>query len=82
MPKKKIPPNQHEIPKLLKWNIDHPGIILKNPKFDMKKWTLTIDGEVANPLTLTWDDFLRLPSVELKSDFHCVEGWSVRNLIW
>ena len=78
----KLPPNQHEIPELLKWNIDHPGIIPKNPKFDVKKWTLTVDGDVVNPLTLTWDDFLKLPSVELKSDFHCVEGWSVRNLVW
>ena len=79
---KKLPPNQYEIPKLLKWNIDHRGIIPTNPKFDMKKWRLTIDGEVTNPITLTWDSFLRFPAIESKSDFHCVEGWSVRNLSW
>jgi DMSO/TMAO reductase YedYZ molybdopterin-dependent catalytic subunit len=33
-------------------------------------------------MELTWDEFLNLPTVELKSDFHCVEGWSVRNLVW
>jgi DMSO/TMAO reductase YedYZ molybdopterin-dependent catalytic subunit len=82
MSKKGLPPNQYEIPKLLRWNIDHPGIIPENPQVDLKKWRLIIDGEVNNSLTLTWEEFLKLPSVEMKSDFHCVEGWSVRDLIW
>ena len=82
MSKTQLPPNQYEIPNLLKWNIDHPGITPKNPQFDMKQWRLTIDGEVTNPMELTWDEFLKLPTIELKSDFHCVEGWSVRNLVW
>ena len=82
MSKKQLPPNQYEVPNLLKWNIDHPGIIPTNPQVDLKKWKLTIDGEVNNPLVLTWEEFLRLPAVEVKSDFHCVEGWSVRNLVW
>ncbi len=77
-----LPPDQHEIPKILRWNIDHPGIVSKNPNIDLKRWTLTVDGEVENPLKLSWTDFLRLPSAESKSDFHCVEGWSVRNCIW
>jgi DMSO/TMAO reductase YedYZ molybdopterin-dependent catalytic subunit len=76
----KLPPGQHEIPAILRWNIDHPGIITENPKIDLKKWTLTVDGEVEKPITLNWHDFLQLPFIELKSDFHCVEGWSVRKL--
>jgi DMSO/TMAO reductase YedYZ molybdopterin-dependent catalytic subunit len=78
----KLPPNQYEIPHLLKWNNDHPGIIPNNPTFNMNKWTLTIDGDIAQSLILTWDDVLKLPSIEVKSDFHCVERWSVRNLKW
>lgn len=80
--KEKLPPGQHEIPAILRWNIDHPGIITENPKIDLKKWTLTVDGEVEKPITLNWHDFLQLPFIELKSDFHCVEGWSVRKLRW
>jgi len=82
MNRDKLPPGQHEIPSLLRWNIDHPGIVPKNPKFDPKKWKLTVDGEVENQLELTWKDLLSLPAAESTSDFHCVEGWSVRNLEW
>ncbi len=66
----------------MRWNIDHPGIIPTNPQVDLKKWTLKVDGEVATPCTLTWEQFLSLPTTESKSDFHCVEGWSVRDCRW
>ncbi|HIE19131.1 TPA: hypothetical protein EYP75_05335 [Candidatus Bathyarchaeota archaeon] len=38
-----------------------------------------MNGEDENPLELAWNDLLSLPAVESISDFHCVEGWSVRN---
>lgn len=79
---KKLPPGQHETGHLLEWNIEHPGITPKNPKIDLKTWTLTIDGEVKNPQELTWQQLLRLPSIQSVSDFHCVEGWSVTDLRW
>jgi len=78
----KLPPGQREIDSILRWNIDHPGIIPENPRIDLKDWTLIVDGEVKNPLALTWQDLLKLPSVESVSDFHCVEGWSVRDCSW
>src|SRR5208282_904006 len=34
-------------------------------------WRLSVDGEVATPLTLTMDDLKRLPSVELVSVVEC-----------
>lgn len=77
-----MPPGQREIDALLRWNIDHPEIMPENPKIDLEKWILTVDGEVENPLKLTWKDLLSLPSVESKSDFHCVEGWSVKDCKW
>jgi len=77
-----LPPGQREIKDVLRWNIDHPGIIPQNPKIDLEKWTLAVDGEVCKPAKLNWDEFLNLPSVESRSDFHCVEGWSVRNCLW
>lgn len=78
----RLPPGQHEIDAILRWNIDHPGIVPENPKIDLENWMLIVDGEVENPVKLIWQDFLRLPSVESRSDFHCVEGWSVRDLKW
>jgi len=82
MSKEELPPGQHERGAILRWNIDHPGIVPRNPIIDLGKWTLTIEGEVANPSTLTWEQLLGLPAVESKSDFHCVEGWSVRDCRW
>lgn len=79
---RELPPGQTRIKKLLRWGTDHPAIISKIPKIDLKMWTLTVDGEVEEPLKLTWDEITKLPSVESLSDFHCVEGWSVLDCKW
>jgi DMSO/TMAO reductase YedYZ molybdopterin-dependent catalytic subunit len=52
------------------------------PSFDRRRWRLILDGLVARPQLLTYDDLLALPSSEQVSDFHCVTGWSVRNVDW
>jgi len=80
--KKALPPGQRAIKRILRWGVDHPGIVSENPKVDLEKWVLTVDGEVEKPLRLSWDDFLKLPKVESVSDFHCVEGWSVLGCRW
>jgi DMSO/TMAO reductase YedYZ molybdopterin-dependent catalytic subunit len=77
-----LPPGQHEIDAILRWNLDHPGIASQNPKLDLESWKLSINGEIKDPRTFSWRDFLNLPSIESISDFHCVEGWSVRNCRW
>jgi len=41
------------------------------PRVDLGQWHLTVDGEVANALTLTMDDLRRMPSVELVSVLEC-----------
>jgi DMSO/TMAO reductase YedYZ molybdopterin-dependent catalytic subunit len=79
---KKLPPGQTPIKRILRWGIDHSGITSENPKLDLKTYTLTIDGEVTNPLKLNWTDILKLPKTASVSDFHCVEGWSVLNCKW
>lgn len=82
MSKEGLPPGQYEIKEILRWNIDHPGITKENPKLDLEKWSLTIDGEVEKPIRFSWKDLLNLPTAKVISDFHCVEGWSVRNCEW
>jgi DMSO/TMAO reductase YedYZ molybdopterin-dependent catalytic subunit len=77
-----LPPGQRPIKRLMRWGIDHPGITSRNPKIDIEKWTLVVNGEVLNPMKLSWNDFLKLPKVVSISDFHCVEGWSVLGYKW
>jgi DMSO/TMAO reductase YedYZ molybdopterin-dependent catalytic subunit len=51
----------------------HAGSV---PKTDLATWDFHVDGEVAEPLTLTWDEFAALPSTEITIDIHCVTRWS------
>lgn len=78
----KLPPNQRWIDHILRWNVDHPGIIPENPKVNLDSWRLIIDGEIEKPMTMTWKDVLALPAQNSVSDFHCVEGWSVKDCKW
>jgi len=53
-----------------------------HPKIELRNWRLKIDGEVENPVLLTWEDFMNLPQTEDISDFHCVTTWSKLNMPW
>jgi len=77
-----LPPGQRWTDRILRWNVDHPGIVPENPKVDLQSWRLTVDGEVEKPVTLDWKGLIALPAHESVSDFHCVEGWSVANRRW
>jgi DMSO/TMAO reductase YedYZ molybdopterin-dependent catalytic subunit len=78
----RLPPDQTVTDHILRWGYDHPGITSTNPQLKQENYTLTIDGEVEAPVTLNWNDFLALPQSVSVSDFHCVEGWSVRDCKW
>jgi DMSO/TMAO reductase YedYZ molybdopterin-dependent catalytic subunit len=80
--KKRLPPDQQPTERLLRWGIDHPGITSENPQLKLETYKLTIEGEVDNPVVLSWKDFLTLPQTVSVSDFHCVEGWSVLDCKW
>jgi DMSO/TMAO reductase YedYZ molybdopterin-dependent catalytic subunit len=41
------------------------------PTVNLNDWKLTVDGEVATPLTLTMDELRKLPSVQLDSVVEC-----------
>jgi sulfoxide reductase catalytic subunit YedY len=44
----------------------------------LRPWTITLEGEVAKPVTLDVDDLARLfPSEERIYRLRCVEGWSM-----
>ena len=52
------------------------------PAFDPATYRLVIDGLVEQPLTLTYEELRALPAVRQVSDFHCVEGWGVDDVVW
>lgn len=52
------------------------------PAFDPQTFRLSIDGDVQNPTTFTWEELLALPRAAQVSDFHCVEGWGVDSVRW
>ena len=52
------------------------------PVFDPAAWRLRIGGLVERPVSLTYDELRSLPRVEQVSTFHCVTGWSVKNVHW
>ena len=51
------------------------------PQVDINTWEFRISGK-AMPLTLTWDDFMKLPQSDFTADFHCVTRWSKLDVKW
>jgi DMSO/TMAO reductase YedYZ molybdopterin-dependent catalytic subunit len=52
------------------------------PVFDPRTWRLQIEGLVERPRTLTYADLRALPKARQVSTFHCVTGWTVKNVHW
>ena len=52
------------------------------PRFDPATWRLTVGGLVDRPLSLDYEHLRSLPRVEQISTFHCVTGWTVKNVRW
>jgi len=46
------------------------------PKPDLAAWTFTVEGEVEQPTTWTWDEIHALPPSTFEGDIHCVTTWS------
>lgn len=45
-------------------------------------YRLVVEGLVEKPGRFSYGELKALPQVVQSSDFHCVEGWSVRNVRW
>jgi len=66
----RLPPGQYLTDK---WPVLHAGSI---PDTDLATWDFRVFGEVEEPLRLTWEKLLELPSIEVTTDIHCVTRWS------
>jgi sulfoxide reductase catalytic subunit YedY len=52
------------------------------PSFDPATWRLNVGGLVEQELSISHRELLALPRVTQVSDFHCVTGWTVKNVHW
>ena len=62
-----------------KFPILHYGAV---PAVDLQKWNFRVWGQVEEELTLSWEEFNRLPKSRLKLDIHCVTRWSKFDTLW
>jgi len=66
----RLPPGQYLTEK---WPVLHAGSV---PDTDLATWNFRVFGEVENPVTLSWQEFVALPKAENVQDIHCVTRWS------
>jgi len=72
----RLPPGQAAT---LKWPVLHEGSV---PHFDPARWDFRIAGLVEKPVCLTWQEFSRLPMIQVTADMHCVTRWSRFDVRW
>lgn len=58
------------------------GLLHEPGKTKAEPYSLVVDGLVKERLSLSYAELSSLPQVTQISDFHCVEGWSVKDLQW
>ena len=66
----RLPPGQYLT---AKWPVLHAGRV---PRTDLAMWNFRVWGEVENPITLMWEQFVELPKTVNVQDIHCVTRWS------
>ncbi len=72
----RLPPGQS---RTLKWPVVHFGDV---PSFDRESWTFRIHGLVERECRWDYEELMRLPTVTVLGDFHCVTRWSRLNNLW
>ena len=72
----RVPPGQH-------LTSDFPVLSAgPTPHTALDRWTFSIQGEVDEPLSWTWDEFQALPRESITKDIHCVTTWSKLDTEW
>jgi DMSO/TMAO reductase YedYZ molybdopterin-dependent catalytic subunit len=52
------------------------------PRVDTARWSFSVEGEVDEPRSWSWDELLALPAEEVTVDIHCVTKWSKLDTTW
>jgi DMSO/TMAO reductase YedYZ molybdopterin-dependent catalytic subunit len=72
----RVPPGQHV-------TRDFPVLSAgPTPHTPLDQWSFRLDGEVQQPVSWTWNEFLALPSETVAVDIHCVTKWSKLDTTW
>jgi DMSO/TMAO reductase YedYZ molybdopterin-dependent catalytic subunit len=72
----RVPPGQY---------VTHDFPVLSagpTPHTPLSEWNFTIQGEVQEPVSWPWDEFLALPSEQFTVDIHCVTKWTKLDTGW
>ena len=72
----KLPLGQYEVKTLQELEV--AGV----PQLSLDTWSFDVAGEVENPFTLDWNQFMLLPKVLSVSEFDCVTGWTRLDSRW
>ena len=72
----RVPPGQRVTEK---FPVLHYGSI---PRFDPQTWDFKVFGLVEETPSLSYDEFLALPTIRIVADIHCVTGWSKLDTVW
>jgi DMSO/TMAO reductase YedYZ molybdopterin-dependent catalytic subunit len=72
----RLPPGQRLV---RDWPVLDLGV---QPDVSPQTFRLDLDGAVAHPLSLSFDEFMALPQAESVSDMHCVTQWSRYDNRW
>jgi len=72
----RLPPGQVRTDK---WPVLHYG---SAPRVDLATWDFRVFGLVEQPVRWTFEEFLALPQLQVKSDIHCVTRWSRYDNLW
>jgi len=76
VPRDRVPPGQYATD-------DFPVLSAgPTPHTPLDQWTFTIEGEVDEPRSWTWEEFRVLPSEQVTKDIHCVTKWSKLDTQW
>jgi DMSO/TMAO reductase YedYZ molybdopterin-dependent catalytic subunit len=67
-----LPPRQQATRKFPVVGEDEPA----PEALDPARWRLRVVGEVEQPCVWTYDEFKRLPQIDVTHDIHCVTRWS------
>jgi DMSO/TMAO reductase YedYZ molybdopterin-dependent catalytic subunit len=52
------------------------------PHHPLDWWSLSIEGEVDEPVSWKWDEFRKLPTETVTVDIHCVTKWTKLDTVW
>ncbi|TMQ63220.1 MAG: sulfite oxidase-like oxidoreductase [Candidatus Eisenbacteria bacterium] len=72
----RLPPGQVRTDK---WPVLHYGRV---PSVDLATWDFRVFGLVERPSRWSYEEFLALPQIEVRSDIHCVTRWSRFDNLW